>query len=146
MLKLALLVIFSSSANGQALNEPLSQLYRTECGSCHVPYPAALMTWRDWSAIMQNLDKHFGENAVLDGLAQQDIAQYLSRQASLKEHSFGSWVEPPRVSGTHWFRLTHGVAKKWFTDVRVGAASNCTACHRQADVGHFRADQVTLPN
>jgi len=138
--------ILAPPVNAQDLAAPMPPSYRFECGSCHVPYPAALMTQRGWSDLLQSLDNHFGENAVPEIPARREIEQYLTQHANVKEHSFGSRTEPARISTTHWFRLTHGVAKKLFKDIRVGTVANCSACHRQAEGGQFSAENVTLPN
>ena len=43
-----------------------SPVWQTECGSCHMAFPPALLTQGNWNALMQELDTHFGVNAGLD--------------------------------------------------------------------------------
>jgi len=39
-------------------------LYRSECGDCHMPYPAGLLPAASWRRIMNGLEDHFGDHAV----------------------------------------------------------------------------------
>ena len=47
--------------------------YRQECGSCHVPYPPALLDAASWRALMGGLDKHFGSDAGVEPAVRADI-------------------------------------------------------------------------
>jgi hypothetical protein len=103
--------------------------YRSECGSCHIAYPAKLLPADSWSRIMGRLDRHFGTDASVDAKAQEEIGRYLAANAGRRR---GAPPGPePRITQTRWFLKEHGVVKN---------PSNCTACHAGAEQGHFDDD------
>ena len=56
--------------------------YNDECGSCHFPYQPGLLPARSWQKMMVGLEDHFGENAELDTVDAQQIADYLVANAA----------------------------------------------------------------
>jgi len=103
--------------------------YLSECGSCHVAYPAALLSESDWRDIMHGLDKHYGDNASLGEETRKLI--------------FPSG-DPPRLTATIWYRVHHHeLPDNIFQDKRVGSASNCAACHVEAEKQLFDKTNLT---
>jgi hypothetical protein len=125
--------------------------YRTECGSCHVPYPpdllsaGGLFSAGGWREIMGGLRAHFGGNAELEEPVRQQIEQYLVEHAGSSDRRFGSRTDPTRITTTLWFRRTHGEVRSYFANSQVGSPSNCQACHPKAEYGGFAKEDVTLP-
>lgn len=55
--------------------------YKSECGSCHLPYSPALLAADNWRRIMGRLDDHFGSDATLASRQQQEIRTFLENAA-----------------------------------------------------------------
>lgn len=141
----------SSSADGLTPPEHMPAVYRSECGSCHVPYPPNLLSaggffsapgWRD---VMGNLANHYGDNAAIDESARREIERYLIEHAGDSERRFGSRNDPPRLTATLWFRRNHGTMKPHFRDGPDHRPANCQACHPKAEDWQFARKDVKLP-
>ena len=126
-----------------------AELFTSECGACHMAYPAALLPARSWQAIMGNLADHFGENASLDPDAATRISDYLlanaadagGRQSNVLRGLAAGDV-PLRITDTPWWKRQHDeVSRAAFKRADVKSASNCVACHGQgAARGVFEDD------
>lgn len=123
-----------------AIDDPT---YRAECASCHVAYPPQLLPAQSWRALMRGLDKHFGSDASLDAKTAAQIEAYLAANASPK----GLTGTPPlRISETAWFKREHDeIGSAVWQRKAIGSASNCAACHRQADRGDFSERNIRIP-
>lgn len=108
--------------------------WKEECGSCHVAYPPQLLAASNWQQLMDNLDKHFGENAALDAQANKQILGFLLRNAGSGDRYSASTL---RISDTPWFKHEHHVisSKEW-TLSNVNSRSNCAACHGKVVLGN----------
>lgn len=55
-------------AGGSKDFQPLvmSEKYRSECASCHLAYPPALLPLATWRRLLGSLDKHYGVDASLE--------------------------------------------------------------------------------
>jgi hypothetical protein len=116
--------------------------YQSECGSCHVAYPPALLGAGTWREIMRGLDRHFGTDASLGASAHSDIKAYLEAGAGHSRRE----VSTLRISDASWFRKEHDeiTAATW-KSAAVKSPANCGACHRQADRGDFSEDSLRVP-
>ena len=86
---------------------PASADYRSECGSCHIAYPAKLLPADAWSRILGRLDRHFGTDASVDAKTQEEIGRYLAANAGRRRAA--SPDPEPRITQTRWFLKEHGV-------------------------------------
>jgi len=127
-------------------------LYASECGSCHMAYPAQLLTPSGWTVLMRGLQDHFGENAELDSASQEDITQYLVQISSQQAGHYRKLGNPPQDSAvrvTEWpaFKRTHAEipARLLENNDKVKSFSQCSACHQQAEKGWFDEDHVRIP-
>ena len=119
--------------------------YRAECGSCHLPYPPALLAAGDWQRLLSGLDTHFGSDASLGNTEQQAIAAFLTRHAG-NSSRLGAAGTPPRISQTPRFVRHHReVPARFWRDPRVKSPANCEACHRGAANGHFGEHDIAIP-
>lgn len=124
-------------------NTPAS--YKTECASCHMAYPPALLSANDWRKTMAGLKNHFGSEAAVDGKIQQEITSFLERNAG-DASKLGSAGEPPRITQTARFIRKHReVPAKFWKDPRIKSAANCEACHRGAATGNFSEHDIAIP-
>ncbi len=119
--------------------------FKAECGSCHLPFPPALLTAPDWKRVMARLDKHYGDNASLDEKTRRELEDFLVRNASSRSRMAGVG-DPPRLTQSDWFRREHRkVPEALWRDARVKGAANCSACHGRAEQGSYRGREISLP-
>ncbi len=130
--------------------------YRSECGGCHFAYQPGLLPGRDWVRIMDALERHYGDDASLDGVQATEIRTYLlenaadrSSESRARAFSAGSRSRDdlPRITATDYFRREHHeIPGRLVRDnTAVGSFSNCQACHRTADSGIYNEHQVVIP-
>lgn len=118
--------------------------YKTECGSCHVAYPPALLGRGNWKKIMTGLDRHFGSDASLDDKTRAGIEKFLGDNAGRR--SGASSAAEPRITTTHWFQREHReVPDTVWKDARVKSPANCSACHKGAEQGRYGERELQVP-
>jgi hypothetical protein len=124
---------------------PLLPAYRDECGSCHLAYPPGMLPASAWHRQMDRLAKHYGSDASLDETTHKAIADWLAANAGDERRSRGAPPED-RITRTAWFVHEHDeVPAATWKRASVKSASQCNACHRQADQGDFDEDAVRIP-
>lgn len=129
--------------------------WKAECSSCHMLYHPGLLPERSWRKLMAGLDKHFGENAALDEPTQDEILRFLSANSADKldnrrsrriAQSIPSNAAPLRITETDYFIARHDeLSPATFKRKSVGSASNCMACHKNAEKGEFSESQIRIP-
>ena len=140
----------------QLASTPRFELYQTECGSCHMAYPPALLPARSWEALMAGLADHFGDNAELSADSAAKIRDHLlnnaaDRSDARRAFAFAKAVPAGqaslRITETSYFRRKHREipARLVQDNPKVGSLSNCQACHRQAEAGSFNEHTVNIP-
>lgn len=119
----------------------------SECGACHVAYPARYLPAESWRAIMAGLDKHFGSNASLDEADNKEITAFLVQNADTRKKSHEASGKPLlRITETRWFKSEHReVAARHWKDPKVKSRANCGACHTKAESGDFSERHVKIP-
>lgn len=118
--------------------------WKTECGACHVAYPAQLLPAASWQRLMKGLDRHFGTDASVDAAAAAEIGAFLEKYAGGKRGIAGETTL--RVSETAWFLREHRkVDAATWKNPAVKSASNCAACHTGADNGDYRERGIRIP-
>ncbi|MEJ8813175.1 diheme cytochrome c [Variovorax ureilyticus] len=130
---------------GGAARVPLLPKYREECAACHISYPPGMLPAASWQRIMATLPRHYGTDASLDPATVSALAGWLSANASTS----GRRSEPPpedRITRSAWFVREHReVSPAIWKLPGVKSASNCAACHTQADQGDFNERNVRYP-
>lgn len=129
---------------GMPKNTP--KAYETECASCHMAYPPGLLPNKNWQNIMQNLDKHFGNDATMDAKSLQEISVWLKKNAANWVSKYGQSSLENRITKTAWFERKHkeiGLAIWQRPSIKTKA--NCTACHTTGAKGDFSDDDVKIP-
>ena len=123
-------------------NTPAS--YKAECASCHMAFQPALLSANDWRKTMAGLKDHFGTDAAVDPQKQQEITNFLERNAG-DASKLGSAGEPPRISQSARFIRKHReIPAKYWKDPRVKSAANCEACHRGAAAGNYNEHDIAI--
>jgi len=143
LLAVAATVIGTALADDHRYTPP-SKTVKAECGSCHIAYPPQLLPARSWRALMSGLDKHFGTDASLEPQTAAAITAFFEGNASRET---GSSAQPVlRISETRWFVHEHDeVPGQVWKNPKVKSPSNCTACHRDAELGDFSEHRVSIP-
>ncbi|WIX03550.1 hypothetical protein QK899_03695 [Pseudomonas sp. AR5] len=124
-------------------------VWKEECAACHMLYSPGLLPADAWREQMRTLGDHYGSNASLDPVQEQEILNFLVRASAanrLPVEPSPTAGEPPRISQTRWFeRKHHEVSDAKFAREAVGGRFNCVACHRDAERGDFDEDRVKIP-
>ncbi|CAD5374356.1 Ni,Fe-hydrogenase I cytochrome b subunit [Rubrivivax sp. A210] len=122
--------------------------YKAECGSCHVAFPPRLLPAESWQRLMGGLPKHFGVDASLDAAPQKAIADWLQAHAGGARKRPAENAAPPedRITRGAWFQREHDeVAADAWKRPAIKSASNCGACHTQAEQGDFSERNIRIP-
>jgi nitrate/TMAO reductase-like tetraheme cytochrome c subunit len=124
---------------------PPNARWSAECGSCHVAYPAPLLSAQGWHRIMSQLDRHFGTDASLEPAAAAEIGAYLERYSGSSRRTAAS-PDSMRITETAWFTHEHHeVPSRVWQSAAVKSAANCAACHTGAGNGDFRERNIRIP-
>jgi len=127
----------------QAKFAPPDATYQSECGSCHLAYPAQLLSAPSWRALLAGLDKHFGTDATVGKAAMKDISAYLERSARAPRKGEGIGT---RITQTRWFVREHDeVPVDTWKLPAVRTKANCMACHTRAEQGDFSEGSLRMP-
>ncbi|HEB96607.1 MAG TPA: cytochrome C [Sedimenticola thiotaurini] len=130
--------------------------YRSDCGRCHLAYPAGLLPALSWERIMLGLTDHFGEQVQLSPQSTRAIYDYLLTNAAGRVteplsievmNQLGGDPAPQRITGTPFFRSRHDTAAIRQAGERgaVKSMADCAACHPRAGEASFDAGEVQLP-
>ena len=128
-----------------------AEQYRSECGSCHVPYPAKFLPARSWQAIMTSLEDHYGEDASVDPALQAELLAYLSANSTSNHSRFTARLAydetPLRITELPYFTRKHREIPQRLVsgNPQVGSFSQCDSCHRDAAQGKFNEHTVDIP-
>lgn len=127
---------------GERPTGPMLPAYKQECSACHIAYPRSMLPASSWQRIMSNLTHHFGTDASIDDAQVKQLATWLSAGAAPRR-------EPPpedRITRSTWFVREHAeVPAAAWKRPSVKGASNCAACHSQADQGDFNERNIRIP-
>ncbi len=132
---LALLVLTGTLSHGHEASVWIPRednaSWRTECGSCHVPYPPQLLAASDWLLILSQLENHFGTDASLDPTRRDEITNFLDRNGVGRSNA-GEGAGLPRITHTDHFIERHQGAIRLWRKGRVKSLSDCLVCHAGA--------------
>jgi mono/diheme cytochrome c family protein len=143
LLALTALAALPAQADRLGLPAAMPAAYTSECGSCHTPFPPALLSAADWKRTLAGLDRHFGSDAGLDAATAADISAWLGRNAGRRGDVGG---KEPRITASAWFVRKHDeVPARVWRDPRVKSAANCAACHPRADQGGYGERDIVMP-
>lgn len=141
-------------APAAALAGPDQELYRSECGACHLAYPPGLLPARSWTALMGGLDDHFAQNAELDAATQGALTAWLvANSAETGSHPRSKKAlrgvkdsTPSRISTLPYIlRKHHELRSEVFERASVLSRANCGACHQGAEQWVFEEDRARIP-
>jgi cytochrome b len=145
-----------SLASRPGLGVPTAALdptYAKECSACHVAYHPSLLPRASWTALMANLENHFGENASLDTTTTATISSYLQENAAetydTKPANRLRQVDAEKpftiIAAPFWKRIHGSIPEAIFMSMAVGGRGNCEACHVDARTGRFYPGAIHIP-
>lgn len=144
LILIAGLIALPAQADNIGLPASTPASYKTECGSCHTPFPPGLLNAKDWQKTMTGLGKHFGTDASLDDKTTNQISAWLQRNAGRRIGASGG--TEPRITATRWFNHEHNeVPARIWQDPKVKSRANCAACHKGADQGRYGERELAIP-
>jgi hypothetical protein len=135
-----------------------NELYKTECGSCHLAFLPGFLPKNSWEKLMSGLEDHFGENAELEEPQIKEINKFLFENAagapksSSRSKKINRVMEkmsdlPIRITETPFWVRKHYSIKKWvWKREAVASKAKCEACHEDAIKGRYSEYTVNIPD
>jgi hypothetical protein len=125
---------------------PLLPRYQQECSACHIAYPPGLLPAASWQRLLNDLPHHFGTDASLDPATVGELSTWLTANAAPARRWRAAAPAPDRITTSAWFVHEHReVPAAVWKRPAVRSASNCAACHTQAEQGVFDEHDVRIP-
>jgi cytochrome b len=122
-----------------------------ECGSCHLAYAPSLLPGRSWRLMLEEQDRHFGEDLALDDGARSRLA---AEASALQATAWGPWAlagsagstdSPLRVTELPlWKEIHERIGDEAFKEP-VNGRHDCEACHDDAGSGIFHPRMIHIP-
>ncbi len=138
---------------GQQL--PDNELWREECGACHLAFHPSLLPARSWRLTMEEQASHFGEDLFLEQDAIDEITAFLTANASEQALTEAAWKigrsipeteMPRRITDTrYWMEKHSGIPEQVWRDPKVNGRVNCASCHLDAEEGTFEDAAMRIP-
>ncbi len=128
--------------------------YADQCGACHFAYQPELLPAASWKKILEGTDDHFGETVDLDEDTSLEISGYLASNAADKSSAKLAGKIMRCLGGMTPLRITdipcirkehHEITPQAVQRKSVGSLSNCVACHRTAESGVYKDDNISIP-
>jgi hypothetical protein len=146
-LTIAFAIATAATADGGKRTPAVPPLpkYQQECGACHTAFPPGMLPASSWQGVMSNLPQHYGTDASLDPATTKELSAWLAANAGTYKRVSEA---PPdnRITRSAWFTRKHRevAATSWKLPA-VKSATNCAACHPQADQGDFNERNIRIP-
>jgi hypothetical protein len=157
------LVIAESDSDGPAMLRPTQDVqvidnaqYQQECGACHLAYQPGWLPARSWTALMDDLGNHFGDDATLDPEVAARLTVYLTahaadvgnyRRSRQIAQSVAADTAPLRISETPYIRAKHREipARLIADNPQVKSLGRCDTCHGEAAEGIYNEHRALIP-
>jgi hypothetical protein len=133
----------------------IPQVYKKECGSCHMAFPPNALPTGSWQAMMADLSDHFGDDASIgepERIAIEDFLVRNSAEHSLEEasikflRSIGNDTPPLRITEIgYWIKKHDAIRQEIYRRETIRSRSNCVACHKWAEYGSFEDSDIKIP-
>ncbi len=127
----------------------------TECGDCHIVFPAYLLPAKSWEIIMDTPEDHFGDELDLEEEDAKVIRNYLvkhsgensTREAAVKllKSIKNKKDVISIVSAPYWKKTHENIPSKVFKLKEVDSKYSCDSCHPDILYGNINDDCITIP-
>ena len=134
---------------------PDNDLWRSECGDCHLAYYPVLLPARSWDKLLQTQENHFDEDLALDDETITAIRTFLlanSADSKLTEAAHKVNTSTPKnetplevTKTVYWIKKHGDIDEKYWQSEIVKSKGNCEACHLDAKQGAFEDSGMRLP-
>ena len=135
---------------------PDNDLWREECGACHLAFHPSLLPARSWKIMMAEQASHFGEDLFLEPDAVSEIETFLIENAAEQEPTEAAWKINRSIpksetllritEAPYWLQKHQDISDATWKDPKVNSKVNCAACHLDAELGTFEDAAMRLPN
>lgn len=121
-----------------------------ECSECHLAYTPGLLPARSWDRMLDEQDRHFGEDLSLPPakIAQLRAAIRGPRTPaeSRSVRSVPAAQSPQRITELRWWKHVHEeVEPSRFKPPYASGPHECNSCHRDAASGIFHPRMIQHP-
>jgi cytochrome b len=136
----------SMTASARSMAAPLAAdpAWKGECSDCHLAYHPSLLPSRSWRRMFEEQHRHFGEDLALEDGTRDALQAFALRHAAEALESPVAWkmattiapdAAPLRITETAYWKERH--ARLDTSTWKAIPASDCGACHRDAEAGAF---------
>ncbi len=132
-----------------------NQLWREECGACHLAFHPSLLPARSWKAMMEAQASHFGEDLFLEQNTVKKIGTFLVENAAEQRSTEAAWKINRSIPKTetllriieapYWIEKHQEISDAVWERPKVNGKVNCLACHMDAEAGTFEDSAMHLP-
>ena len=126
-----------------------NELYKKECGSCHIAYVPYLLPKKAWVNIMDNLQNHFGDDASLDESDESVILSFLEQNSmekfdiKFKDKLKKENIDQIAITKYNYYKKAHRkIPDEVFKSAKIKSKANCQNCHQFAQEGIFAKSEI----
>jgi len=134
---------------------PDHDLWREECGACHLAFHPSLLPARSWETMMAEQGTHFAEDLFLESDAVAEIVTFLVENAAEQGLTEAAWKINNSIpksetllritEAPYWIKKHQEISNAIWQNPQVNGKVNCAACHLDADAGTFEDAAMQLP-
>jgi len=134
---------------------PDHDLWREECGACHLAFHPSLLPARSWETMMAEQGTHFAEDLFLESDAVAEIETFLVENAAEQGLTEAAWKINNSIpksetllritEAPYWIKKHQEISNAIWQNPQVNGKVNCAACHLDADAGTFEDAAMQLP-
>jgi len=139
----------------QGIALPENEVWRTECGDCHLSYYPVLLPARSWEKLLETQENHFDEDLSLDQESILEIRTFLvtnSAESKLTEAARKINASTPKnktpievTKTAYWLKKHNDINEEYWQSDLIKSKGNCEACHLDAKQGTFEDSGMRLP-
>lgn len=125
------------------------ELYKKECGSCHIAYTPYLLPQKAWVNLMSELENHFGDDASLDDDDFKQISAFLNAHSTeqyntrFKANLANENLDEIAITQYKFYKNAHkDLDDELFKQPKVRSRANCGFCHKDAELGFFGKSDI----
>ena len=130
-------------------------VWRSECGSCHLPYHPHLLPGRSWQALLTGQAQHFGSDLSLEAGTSATLLTYAAANSADRHRTEAAYKitrtlkpadTPLRITETpYWVKKHRNITQAQWQSAAIKSKANCAACHLDAEAGTFLDAAMHIP-
>lgn len=133
----------------------MNELWQEECGACHLAFHPSLLPARSWQRLFNEQENHFQEDLMLDEEVVTELMQYAKENSAEKKMTEAAWkinrsiepiAAPIEITSVGYWKDKHSeINDEVWRGESVKSATNCGACHFDAEQGTFMDSAMSIP-